>query len=1119
MSWGQIRKDGSSINVLHVDDDLEHLEVVRQYLRLIDPQIVVESLGSSHEALERLHMREFDCVVSDYVMPEIDGITFAKKIRELSNVPFILYTGEGSEKVASAAFEAGIDDYLRKEFDRSHYQVLVKRIRTAVDKHRAEEALHLREEQYRKMVETSPDAIIVTDLEGRLIASNRQTALIHGYENEEEMIATGLNAFDNIAPEDRQRAYENAKKTLETGVIRNVEYNLLRRDGTSFPAELNASVILGENGEPTAFLGIVRDISNRKLYQTRLEILHEHAAKIKGALYINEVASLTLDAVEQTLGFKLGNFSIVEGGILREIHTRGFDLEDDYLLPLNGKGITIRAIRTGKTQLVRNVKQDKDFVLGPAEGHYEPLSELAVPVKIDQRVVAIINIESETVGAFDEEDKKLIEILADHVSSTLHNIQLLETERNNKQKIEALHSSSAELDRAKSSEEIFDVSMNIIQRVLGFHWGGIGVVTDRGLKYVRTIGAELPGDLVMPLDGPGVTLHTVRTGQSQLILDTRRDPNYVKLSETESSHTRNLSELSVPLIVGDQVKGIINLENEEAGAFSEEDARLLEILARHMGSALSRLQEIKALKESEKKFEGFLEASPDAVVVNVGTRIEYVNHKLVELLGYVAPSDLLGREITDLFPVELRDDIRNRTLRRQMGEDEPILYEGHFLRRDGTTIEIETVLSVIDYEGHPATLAYARDITERKRFERKLDALHTHALKLAKAGSVEEIADSTLRAIERIFGFSYMGFAVVEGNFLKFKHIRGKSNSRELPLDGPGLTVRAINSRKTQHVPDTRKNESYRSSRVAGEPESLSELDVPIFVDNEPVALINIESGQVDAFSVNDRDLVEILSMHISSAFRRLHEVRRLEALVGGKTRELLEAERVIAAGRIASMVGHDLRGPLQVIDGAVGVMRESPSESEALLNTIETSVRRAAGMLDEIHSYIRDTPLETMKSDLVVLVTRALDEMVFPTGVCLSIEAQKESIPVEIDRTKIRRVLDNLVQNALDAMPSGGQLLVSMYEEDDWAVMTFEDTGEGIPEEILSKLFSLFVTTKKKGTGLGLPYCRRTILAHGGSIGVDSELGHGVTFTIRLPKANDAETEMERQLPVLLDI
>ena len=96
--------------------------------------------------------------------------------------------------------------------------------------------------------------------------------------------------------------------------------------------------------------------------------------------------------------------------------------------------------------------------------------------------------------------------------------------------------------------------------------------------------------------------------------------------------------------------------------------------------------------------------------------------------------------------------------------------------------------------------------------------------------------------------------------------------------------------------------------------------------------------------------------------------------------------------------------------------------------------------------------------------------------------------------------------------MPSGGHLQVSLYEEDNWAVMAIEDTGEGIPEEVLSKLFSLFVTTKKKGAGLGLPYCKRTVLAHGGSIEVDSELGHGATFTIRLPKARDTETEMGPQ-------
>ena len=151
-----------------------------------------------------LREKEYDSIVSDYVMPEMDGIRLAVRIREQNDVPFILYTGQGSEEVALDAFEAGIDDYIRKEHEKSSFQVLAKRIRVAVDKHRAEEALRLSEEQYRKIVETSPDAITLTDLDGTIIAANKQAALLHGYDGEEEMLKLGLKAFDLLPKIERE---------------------------------------------------------------------------------------------------------------------------------------------------------------------------------------------------------------------------------------------------------------------------------------------------------------------------------------------------------------------------------------------------------------------------------------------------------------------------------------------------------------------------------------------------------------------------------------------------------------------------------------------------------------------------------------------------------------------------------------------------------------------------------------------------------------------------------------------------------------------------------------------------------------------------------------------------
>ena len=1084
---------------------------MNQHIQNIDEAIVVETANSPVRALEMLLEWEPDCIIADYVMSDMDGISFARKVKSEHDLPFILYTGQGSEEVASAAFEAGIDDYLKKEYEKSHFQVLVKRVRMAVEKHKAEETLREKEEQYRRIVQTSPDAITMSDLNGKILATNRQAALLHGYEDEEAMMRSLDGVLDLIVPTDRERAIKNTKKTYESGSVRNVEYNLLRRDGSTFPAELNASTIQGEDGKPVAFIAVVRDISDRHNYQRRLEVLHEHASRLQGASTIVEVAALTFEAVAQVLGFHLGNFSVLENGYLKEIHTMGFDLNEDFLMPLDGKGVTVRAARSGETQLVSDIRLDEDYIIGPVEGYYEPLSELVVPVKVDDEVIAVINLESEQLDAFNNDDQKILEILAGHVASTIHKILLLASERSAQAKIEALHTSSTQLMKARSSEETFDIALNVIQSVLGFHWGGIGRVVGDRIFYVKTIGAELPVGSYISLDSPSITARAIKSRRSQLVLDTRLDGDYVRLSDSEGQVKRNLSELAVPIFVSDRVEGVINIESQKLNAFSEVDRRLLEILAQHIGSALTRLTELERLRDSERRFKSFIEGSLDSVSVNVGTRITYVNQELVKLLGYNEPSDLIGRDITELFPVELRDDIRERTLRRQRGEEEPQKYETVFQRCDGSTIDIESVLSVINIDGEKATLAYARDITERKEYESKLDALHKLAVGLTKVETEEEIAKSTLNAIEKILGYNYMSFALVEGDFLNYRYVRGKTMIDRLPLSGSGITVWALNTGEIQYVPDTRISRYYISSRDVKEPESLSELDVPIFVNGAPTALINIESDKLDAFSERDKNIVEILSMHAASALTRIKEVTRLEALVEEKTRELLEGERLIAAGRIASMVGHDLRGPLQNIDVALGLLDGMPSEYESILDTIKRSVRRASDLLEEIRSHIKDTPMSVASIDVVTLIRRLLNEKILPNNIEVSLESEIDELEIDMDLNKIYRVFDNLVQNAVEAMPEGGRLTIRVSNDGENALISVSDTGEGIPEELLPKLFTLFVTTKNKGTGLGLAFCRRAINAHRGTISVDTKLGEGTTFTVKLPLRKAPELPIQR--------
>ena len=132
----------------------------------------------------------------------------------------------------------------------------------------AEEALQASEERYRRLVETSPDSILVLDQSGKILLANRRAAELHGYDSPSEMI--GMDRLEVLGPDDRRRALENSPTTLETGSVRNREFTLLRKDGSTFPAELSGAFIGDESGTSRVFVSVWRDTSERKRAEEEL---------------------------------------------------------------------------------------------------------------------------------------------------------------------------------------------------------------------------------------------------------------------------------------------------------------------------------------------------------------------------------------------------------------------------------------------------------------------------------------------------------------------------------------------------------------------------------------------------------------------------------------------------------------------------------------------------------------------------------------------------------------------------------------------------------------------------------------------------------------------------------
>lgn len=140
------------------------------------------------------------------------------------------------------------------------------------------------EQHYRALLDISPDAVVLSDLEGRVITANLRAAQAYGCESVEELVNCGCTVFDFIAPEDREQAIRSAALTLKTGKVRNLEYAILRRDGTSHPAEVSASLVVDAEGNPCAFIGVVRDITERKRVEQELAAHYAELARVNAEL-------------------------------------------------------------------------------------------------------------------------------------------------------------------------------------------------------------------------------------------------------------------------------------------------------------------------------------------------------------------------------------------------------------------------------------------------------------------------------------------------------------------------------------------------------------------------------------------------------------------------------------------------------------------------------------------------------------------------------------------------------------------------------------------------------------------------------------------------------------------
>jgi len=302
----------------------------------------------------------------------------------------------------------------------------------------------------------------------------------------------------------------------------------------------------------------------------------------------------------------------------------------------------------------------------------------------------------------------------------------------------------------------------------------------------------------------------------------------------------------------------------------------------------------------------------------------------------------------------------------------------------------------------------------------------------------------------------------------------------------------------------------YMKIRNALEEHQIS-LSLPLIVSNRLVGILNLWNTSYEKeFTPEEIFLLETVSTQASIAIDNALTYKRLERAyreLSETQEELIKAEKLSAVGKITSSIIHDIKNPLTNIMG-FSQLTSLKTEDKILKQYAENifySAEQMLNMVKEILDFVKgkETELSLAPYKLEEVVSKTVEDLksyLEHNNIELKV-MQKFKKNVYLDKFKITRVLYNIIKNAAESMPEGGVLTIRTFSENNKALISVNDTGTGMSEEVRDKIFNPFFTNgKKTGTGLGLSIVRKIIEAHKGKIKVDSEKGKGTTFLISLP-------------------
>jgi len=504
------------------------------------------------------------------------------------------------------------------------------------------------------------------------------------------------------------------------------------------------------------------------------------------------------------------------------------------------------------------------------------------------------------------------------------------------------------------------------------------------------------------------------------------------------------------------------------------------------------------LLKSEKKYRELVEVLNEGIwVIDKDSNTTFVNPRMAEMLGYTV-DEMQGKHLFSFMDEKGVEIAKHLLERRKQGIEEQHDFE--FVRKDGKRIYavLETTPLTDENGNYTGAIAGVMDVTARRKTEKALreseEKLRNVFAASPDAITVTDLNGNIVECNQATLDLH--GYQSREGIIGKnaFEFIAKKDHKR------------AIENLKKTFEHGSAKNVEY-TFLTKDRREFSGELSASAVMD---------ASGKPEYFVAITKDVTERKKMEEQLKDYAEHLEEKVEERTNQLKKaqeQLLKAEKLAAIGEVATMVGHDLRNPLQAITNtlylsgkkskSIPVTEKEILEKHGFLELM-SGLKEQVEYMDKIVSDLQDyaRPLNPMLVEVGLhqLINKTLSSLTVPENVKVSMVTEEDFPKLTLDPLLMQRVFSNLITNAVQAMPNGGQLTINASKKGETALIMVEDTGAGIPDENLSKLFTPLFTTKAKGQGLGLPVCKRMVAAHDGNITVESKVGKGSTFTVEIP-------------------